>query len=502
MCGVIGVFSSGADCAELLYNGLSLLQHRGQDAAGIATVAGQRLCMRKSPGLVRDVFDQTHIDSLKGNIGIGHVRYPTAGACDPAENQPLYVNSPYGIVMCHNGNLTNVAQLQQTVLASDFRHIHTTSDSEVLLNVLACKLHERIAAAGTSNGFRSEMLLDALGDVVHLCQGGYAAAGMIIGHGLFAMRDPCGIRPAILGQRGNGKTDYMIASESVALEAQGFKIVRDLRPGEAIFIDTDGKLHSRLCSEPTQYAPCIFEFVYMARPDSVIDGISVYKARLRMGEKLAKKILRTWPEHDIDVVIPVPDTSRTAALEAAHHLQVKYREGLIKNRYIDRTFIMAGQKLRTQSVRRKLNPINVEFKDKNVLLIDDSIVRGTTAQQIVQMARDAGAKKVYLGSASPPIKYPNVYGIDIPLFEELAAHDRTEQAICQLIGADRLIYQDLPDLIDSLKYDKSQTHAYETCCFDGRYIAGNPGDVYLKQQAQQRLAKPPTPSRSAGSINL
>ena len=477
MCGVIGVYGHSA-VNSLLYDGLTLLQHRGQDAAGIATCHNGKIAMRKSLGLVRDVFRAEHMLRLQGNFGIGHVRYPTAGCSSSAESQPFYVNSPYGIVMAHNGNLTNAEELQQALFQSDLRHINTTSDSEVLLNVFAHELQEQI----TSTHLKPDDIFGAVRGVHKRCKGGYVAVGMIAGRGIFAFRDRWGIRPAIIGKRITDMgEEHMVASESVALEAQGFSKVRDLAPGEAIFIDIDGRVHTRQCAESTSHTPCIFEFVYFSRPDSIIDDISVYKSRLRMGEKLAKKILRERPDHGIDVVIPIPDTSRTAALETAFHLGVKYREGFIKNRYIGRTFIMPGQQIRKKSVRQKLNAIDLEFRDKNVLLIDDSIVRGTTSEQIVQMARDAGAKNVFFASAAPPVKHPNVYGIDMPAVDELIAHNRSVEEICKEIGADWLVYQDLEDLLESVRFGNPDIENYETCCFTGVYVTGDINQDYLNR---------------------
>jgi amidophosphoribosyltransferase len=475
MCGVVGVFAHSA-ANNLLYDGLTLLQHRGQDAAGISTSHQGKVYMRKSLGLVRDVFRTNHMMRLQGNMGIGHVRYPTAGCSSPAEAQPFYVNSPYGIVMAHNGNLTNADELQNALFQADLRHINTTSDSEVLLNVFAHELQNQI----TSTKLKPEDIFAAVRGVHNRCHGAYAAVGMIVGRGIFAFRDPFGIRPAIIGKRITDRgEEHMIASESVAFEAQGFTKVRDLAPGEAVFIDIEGVVHSQQCAENPSLTPCIFEFVYFARPDSIIDDISVYKSRLRMGEKLARKIKRERPDHDIDVVIPIPDTSRTSALETAFHLGVKYREGFIKNRYIGRTFIMPGQQIRRKSVRQKLNAIDLEFHDKNVLLIDDSIVRGTTSEQIVLMARDAGAKKVYFASAAPPVKFPNVYGIDMPAVDELIANNRSTEQICTAIGADWLIYQDLEDLIESVRFGNSAIEHYETGCFTGEYVTGDISREYL-----------------------
>ena len=474
MCGIIGIVGKQF-VNQLIYDGLTVLQHRGQDAAGMMTYHDRRLYLRKSNGLVRDVFHTRHMLSLKGNIGIGHVRYPTAGCSSSAEAQPFYVNSPYGISLAHNGNLTNGEELKRQLFRDDLRHINTNSDSEVLLNVLAHEL-QRLGKLR----LEVEDVFDAVGKLHKRCRGGYAAVAMISGFGILGFRDPYGIRPVIFGERETdaGK-EYMIASESVAITSLGFTIVRDIEPGEAIFITKDGKLHTRQCAEHPQYSPCIFEYVYLARPDSIIDGISVYTARLLMGEALAEKILKLRPDHDIDVVIPIPDTGRTSALPLAQKLNVKYSEGFIKNRYIPRTFIMPGQEIRKKSVRQKLNAIESEFKDKNVLLVDDSIVRGTTSGQIIEMARNAGAKKVYFASAAPPVSYPNVYGIDMPTVCELIAHDRTEEEIASLIGADWLIYQDLDKLIKTTQVGDSPITRFDLSCFNGEYVTGDVNQEYL-----------------------
>ncbi|MDH3713523.1 MAG: amidophosphoribosyltransferase, partial [Gammaproteobacteria bacterium] len=421
MCGVIGIVGKGP-VNQTLYDGLTLLQHRGQDAAGIVTCDKGRLFMRKSLGLVRDVFHTRHMLRLQGTMGIGHVRYPTAGCASSAEAQPFYVNSPYGITLAHNGNLTNAAELQKSVFEADLRHNNTTSDSEVLLNAFAHELQKQTH----STSMTADAVFDAVTEVHRRCRGAYAVVAMIIGRGLLAFRDPYGIRPLIIGRRDTLMgPEYIVASESVALSALGFDVYRDVRPGEAVFVEHKGEMFSRQCTERRAYAPCIFEYVYFARPDSIIDNVSVYKSRMRMGRKLADKIMRERPQHDIDVVIPIPDSSRTSALELANSVGVKYREGFIKNRYIGRTFIMPGQQLRRKSVRQKLNAIELEFRDKNVMLVDDSIVRGTTSEQIIQMAREAGARKVYMASAAPPVRFPNVYGIDMPAVDELIAHDKT-----------------------------------------------------------------------------
>ncbi|MCH8079388.1 MAG: amidophosphoribosyltransferase [Proteobacteria bacterium] len=474
MCGIIGIVGKQF-VNQLIYDGLTVLQHRGQDAAGMMTYHNRRLYLRKSNGLVRDVFHRRHMLNLKGKIGIGHVRYPTAGCSSSAEAQPFYVNSPYGISLAHNGNLTNSEELKSELFRDDLRHINTDSDSEVLVNVLADEL-QRMGKPRLEVGD----VFDAVGKLHKRCRGGYAAVAMISGFGILGFRDPFGIRPVIFGERDTeaGK-EYMIASESVAIDSLGFTVIRDIKPGEAIFITKDGKLHTRQCAESPQYSPCIFEHVYLARPDSIIDGISVYNARLRMGETLAEKILQQRPDHDIDVIIPIPDTGRTAALPLAQKLNVDYREGFIKNRYIPRTFIMPGQEIRKKSVRQKLNAIGSEFKDKNVLLVDDSIVRGTTSGQIIEMARNAGANKVYFASAAPPVRYPNVYGIDMPTVNELIAHNKTEEEIAKLIGADWLIYQDLEKLIESTQTGDVYINSFDLSCFNGKYVTGDVNQEYL-----------------------
>lgn len=476
MCGIVGIVGH-QPVNQALYDALTVLQHRGQDAAGIITEADGRLHIRKSNGLVRDVFQQRHMLRLLGNIGVGHIRYPTAGSASLYEAQPFYVNSPYGICLAHNGNLVNADALKQMVVHEDKRHLNTTSDSEILLNVFAHELGRH-----ASNGLHPEQILDTVESVHKRCSGGYAVVALIVGHGLVAFRDPHGIRPAILGVRHTPHgVERIVASESVALDSLGFDIERDIRPGEAVFIDKSGRLYSRESSIEAEFSPCIFEYVYFARPDSIIDKLSVYKARLRMGERLAAKIRRIRPKHGIDVVIPVPDTSRTAALQVAHGLGVKYREGFIKNRYIGRTFIMPEQSERRASVRRKLNAIDLEFGGKNVLLVDDSIVRGTTSAQIVEMAREAGAKQVYFASAAPPVRYPNVYGIDMPAAGELAAAGRTEEEMREFIGADWLVYQDLDDLIAAVRHEEAGISSFDTSCFSGEYVTGDVSRAYLDQ---------------------
>jgi amidophosphoribosyltransferase len=422
------------------------------------------------------------MERLKGHVGIGHVRYPTAGGSKSSEAQPFYVNSPYGICLAHNGNLTNYDELAELLTNQDRRHLSTDSDSEVLLNVFAHELQLRVNGRPTP-----ENIFDAVEAVHARCRGGYAVVALIIGFGVVAFRDPNGIRPLVLGARDtDGRKDYVVASESVALDALQFERLRDVRPGECVYIENDGVLNTRDFPGETRHTPCIFEHVYFARPDSILDNISVYKARLRMGEQLAGKIVREFPDHDIDVVIPIPDTSRTAALQVAYHLGVKYREGFVKNRYIGRTFIMPGQAERVMSVRRKLNAIDLEFRNKNVLLIDDSIVRGTTSKQIIKLAREAGARKVYFASAAPPVRYPNVYGIDMPAASELIANGRDIEEIEKMIGADKLIYQDLHGLIRSVRHDNSGITEFDTSCFSGEYVTGDVTKDYLAQLEKQR----------------
>jgi amidophosphoribosyltransferase len=481
MCGIIGILSQ-APVNQAIYDGLLVLQHRGQDAAGILTCDDKRVHLRKDNGLVRDVFQERHMLGLNGNMGIGHVRYPTAGCDSPAEAQPFYVNSPFGLALAHNGNLTNADQLKDDLYRTDLRHINTDSDSEILLNVFA---HELQAVAKLR--LTPEHIFHTVAAVHRRIRGAYAVVMLVTGHGILAFRDPNGIRPLVFGKRETSRgAEYMFASESVALDVVGFELVRDVAPGECIFVTVDGQVHTQQCAEKPVHTPCIFEFVYMARPDSVIDGIYVHKTRLRMGERLAEKIKRVWPDHDIDVVIPIPDTSRSAALQMAYKLNLPYREGFIKNRYIGRTFIMPGQAERRKSVRQKLNAIDVEFRKKNVLLVDDSIVRGTTSKQIIQMAREAGARKVYFASAAPPVRYPNVYGIDMPSVNELIGNGRTEDQIAREIGADRLIYQDLSDLIEAAHEGNPRITRFDASCFDGVYITGDVSRDYLERIARQR----------------
>lgn len=494
MCGIIGIVAKSA-VNQALYDGLTVLQHRGQDAAGIVTCEGDRLFMRKDNGMVRDVFHTRHMRDLHGNMGIAHARYPTAGCSTSAEAQPFYVNSPYGICLAHNGNLTNADELKKEIFRDEQRHINTDSDSEVLLNVFAHELQHPGKLRIDEND-----IFHAVTRVHERCRGGYAAVVMINGYGIVGFRDPYGIRPILFGKRETEQgTEYMIASESVAMNVLDFEVVRDIAPGEAVFISVDGKISTRQCAQHPISSPCIFEYVYLARPDSVIDGISVYQARIRMGEKLAHKIERAWPNHDIDVVIPIPDTSRTAALQLCQVLNLPYREGFVKNRYIGRTFIMPGQGQRKKSVRQKLNAIGSEFKNKNVLLVDDSIVRGTTSQQIIQMARDSGARKVYFASAAPPVRYPNVYGIDMPSVNELIAHGRNDDEIACAIGADKLVYQDLPDLIEAVREGNPKISGFDTSCFSGEYITGSVSQDYLDDLEKIRcdMAKPQNTNSNA-----
>lgn len=478
MCGIIGLISTKKDSniAFSIYDALTIIQHRGQDASGIFTCKGARFYMRKDNGLVSNIFRTRHMLELLGNMGIAHLRYPTAGTSSNAEAQPFYVNSPYGIAFAHNGNLTNTKELARELYKEDFRHINTNSDSEILLNVFASEL-----AKTKKYRINENDVFKAVTNLNKRVKGAYSAVAMIVGYGIIGIRDPNGIRPLILGiKKKKNSTKYMLASESVALSALGYKIYRDVSPGEVIIIDKKGNLYSKICAEKTSYSPCIFEFVYFARPDSVIDGISVYKSRLRMGEKLADKILREWPDEKIDVVIPIPDTSRTSALQLAHKLGVKYREGFIRNRYIARTFIMPGQKLRKESVRKKLSGVESEINGRNVLLVDDSIVRGTTSRQIVQMAREKGAKKVFFASASPPVRHPNVYGIDMASDKEFIAHNKDTDEICKLIEADKLIYQDLDDLIWSVQEGNKEIKIFDTSCFNGEYITADVDEKYLE----------------------
>ncbi|CDF99397.1 amidophosphoribosyltransferase [Avibacterium paragallinarum] len=482
MCGIVGIIGQ-SPVNQAIYDGLTVLQHRGQDAAGIVTIDDEnRFRLRKANGLVSDVFQQVHMLRLQGNAGIGHVRYPTAGSSSVSEAQPFYVNSPYGLTLVHNGNLTNSEQLKKTLFERARRHVNTNSDSEVLLNILAYHL-DHIYTQHLS----AEDIFHAIKATNNDIRGAYACIAMIIGHGMVAFRDPNGIRPLVLGKREEkGKTEYMFASESVALDVVGFEFVRDVQPGEAVYITFDGKLYAQQCADKPKLNPCIFEYVYFARPDSYIDGVSVYGARVHMGERLGEKIAREWPDLDIDVVIPVPETSNDIALQIAHILNKPYRQGFVKNRYVGRTFIMPGQTQRASAVRRKLNTISSEFKGKNVLLVDDSIVRGTTSQQIVDMARAAGAKKIYFASAAPEIRYPNVYGIDMPTKHELIAYGRDVDEIAKLIGVDKLIFQDLDALTQSVQQENPAIKGFDCSVFTGEYITGDITAEYLDQIADLR----------------
>ena len=483
MCGIVGVVSH-EPVNQSIYDALTVLQHRGQDAAGIITSDAKRLYIRRGNGLVRDVFFTKHMERLQGNMGVGHVRYPTAGSSSVSEAQPFYVNSPYGISLAHNGNLTNASDLKHDLYEQDKRHINTDSDSEILLNIFAQELSKQDSYRVTK-----EDIFTTISGVFDRCKGGYAVTLMITRDGIVGFRDPNGIRPLCYGAKETAQgVDYMLASESVALVTQGYELIRDIQPGEGIYITKNGEVHTQQCAVNPTYNTCIFEYVYFSRPDSIIDDVFVHKARMRMGHKMAERIQREWPNHDIDVVIAIPDTSRTSAAEIAATLDIKYREGFIKNRYIGRTFIMPGQQEREKSVRMKLNPIDLEFEGKNVLLVDDSIVRGTTSQEIVQMARASGAVKVYFASASPPIRYPNIYGIDMPAASELIAHGKTEEEVAEAIGADRMIYQTLEDLIDSIREGNSHLQSFDTSVFTGQYITGE-GKEYFDRLQKERSDK-------------
>lgn len=473
MCGIVGIVGT-TPVNQSIYDALTVLQHRGQDAAGICTIESNRFRLRKANGLVKDVFEAKHMQRLQGTVGIGHVRYPTAGSSSASEAQPFYVNSPFGITLAHNGNLTNANEVRQKLFEKDRRHINTTSDSEVLLNVLA---HEIDTVKGNVT---SDDVFRAVSNVHRTIRGAYAVVAMIIGHGLMAFRDPHGIRPLCLGKREiDGRTEYMAASESVALDAVGFDFVRDIAPGEAVYATFDGQLFTKQCADNPTLNPCIFEFVYFARPDSFIDKISVYSARVEMGKKLGERIKNEYSDLDIDVVIPIPETSCDIALQIAQAIDIPYRQGFVKNRYVGRTFIMPGQQQRKKSVRRKLNAIRSEFKGKNVLLVDDSIVRGTTSEQIIEMARDSGANKVYMVSAAPEIRFPNVYGIDMPSANELIAHGRDTDEICKQIGADALIFQTIEDLVEAVGLGNQDIAKFEASVFNGEYVTGDIDQQYL-----------------------
>jgi len=487
MCGIVGAISA-SPVNQLLYDALLLLQHRGQDAAGIVTMQGTKCFMHKARGMVRDVFRTRNMRALPGNVGLGQVRYPTAGnAYSEEEAQPFYVNAPFGIVLVHNGNLTNAQALKAELFAVDRRHINTESDTEVLINVLA---HE-IEVAARDLPLTPDALFKAVAAVHKRVKGSYAVIALIAGHGLLAFRDPFGIRPLCVGELRTGDgVDYIVASESVAIEGTGRQVLRDVAPGEALFIDVDGRIHARQCADKPAHHPCMFEYVYLARPDSVLDGISVYQARLNLGETLAQRVISTMPPSEIDVVIPIPESSRPSAMQLAQKLGKPYREGFVKNRYVGRTFIMPGQAVRKKSVRQKLNAIGVEFKGRNVLLVDDSIVRGTTSKEIVQMAREAGAKKVYMASAAPPVRFPNVYGIDMPTREELIAADRSIEQIRDYIGADALIYQDVDAMKRVVGALNPRLDGFEASCFDGHYITGDISAADFAAMETQRRQQP------------
>jgi amidophosphoribosyltransferase len=478
MCGLVGILGNNP-VNQALYDGLTVVQHRGQDSAGIITSDGDRVFLRKDNGLVRDVFHTRHMMQLSGNMGLGHVRYPTAGSDSRAEAQPFYVNSPFGIALGHNGNLTNADQLRDELFKQDLRQLNTSSDSEILLNIFAHELREAIGESKLRAA--PEDVFNAISGVFKRCKGAYAVIAMVVGVGIVAFRDSCGIRPLVYGTQETDKgISHMFASESVAMDVIDYDLVRDINPGEAMLIDMNGNVHAHQCVSNAIISPCIFEYVYLARPDSILDKIPVYQTRINMGRRLGEKLKENWPDHDIDTVIPVPDTSRTSALEMAKALKLPYREGFIKNRYIGRTFIMPGQAERKKSVRQKLNAISSEFNGKNVLLVDDSIVRGTTSQKIIELAREAGANKVYFASAAPPVRYPNVYGIDMPSSDELVASDRNVDEICKILGADKLIYQELDDLVESVRECNSEINRFDTSCFDGKYVTGDITIDYLE----------------------
>ncbi|MDO4878677.1 MAG: amidophosphoribosyltransferase [Neisseria sp.] len=487
MCGVFGLVAH-EPVNQLLYDGLQMLQHRGQDAAGIATLEGVTFHLHKGKGMVREVFRTRHMRDLTGNIGIGHVRYPTAGnAGSSAEAQPFYVSSPFGIVLAHNGNLTNTEELYESVCNNNLRHVNTGSDSEVLLNVLAHELRREVSASG-GHELHIEHIFGAVASLHERVRGAYGVVALIAGYGLLAFRDPFGIRPLVLGKRtdGEGRTDWGVASESVVFNSLSYELVGDIAPGEAVFVTLDGRLHRRLCAKQARLSPCLFEYVYFARPDSVIDGVSVYQARVNMGVALAEKVGRELDLSQIDVVMPIPDTSRPSAMELAQHLGKPYREGFIKNRYIGRTFIMPGQATRKKSVRQKLNPMNSEFAGKNILLVDDSIVRGTTSREIVEMARSSGAGKVFFASAAPEVRFPNVYGIDMPTRDELIANGRTAQQVAAEISADGCVFQDLDALKGVIRDLNPQIADFDDSCFSGRYLTGDIDEAYLLRLSESK----------------
>ncbi|MFD1714972.1 amidophosphoribosyltransferase [Amnibacterium flavum] len=477
MCGIVGIVSS-EPVNQMVYDSLLLLQHRGQDSTGIATVEGSTLHMVKAKGQVREAYRTRDMRSLPGTLGLGHVRYATKGsASNDEETQPFYVNAPYGIVLVHNGNLTNTRELTDELYRIDRRHLNTSSDTELLINILANELQSQIGPGELD----PDQLFTAVSRVHERVEGSYATIALIAGHGLLAFRDPFGIRPLVLGRRAgeSGGVDWIVASETVALESQGYETVREVDPGEAIFITSDGELLSRQCAKNPTLIPCSFEYVYLARPDSVMNGISVYEARLRLGDRLADTVAAYTPMGDIDVVMPIPDSSRPAAMQVAQKLGIEYREGFYKNRYVGRTFIMPGQAQRKKSVRQKLNAMGTEFKGKNILIVDDSIVRGTTSKEIVDMARAAGANKVTFSSAAPPVRYPHVYGINMPSRRELVAFDRKIPEIAREIGSDYLIYQEIADM-EAAILEGSSVSRLEKSCFDGDYVTGSVSEEYLR----------------------
>ncbi|WP_378148038.1 amidophosphoribosyltransferase [Cnuibacter sp. UC19_7] len=476
MCGIVGIVSA-EPVNQSIYDSLLLLQHRGQDSTGIATAEGNMFHMHKARGQVREAFRTRDMRSLLGTMGLGHVRYATQGkASAEQEAQPFYVNAPYGIILVHNGNLTNTRELTRELFDIDRRHLNTTSDTELLLNILANELQQQV----TGVALDPDQIFTAVERVHERVEGSYATIAMIAGHGLLAFRDPYGIRPLTLGRRmlDSGSTEWVVASESLVMESLGYEIVRDVEPGEAIFVAMDGEMVSRQCAPRHSLIPCSFEYVYLARPDSVMSGISVYEARLRLGNRLADTVARYTPMGDIDVVMPIPDSSRPAAMQVAQKLGVEYREGFYKNRYVGRTFIMPGQAARKKSVRQKLNAMSTEFKGKNILIVDDSIVRGTTSKEIVEMARQAGANKVTFASAAPPVRFPHVYGINMPSRHELVAHDRKIPEIAAALGADNLIYQEVADM-EAAIIEGSSVESLEMSCFTGEYVTGSVTPEYL-----------------------
>ena len=482
MCGLVGLYQKEGEALQRIFDGLIQVQHRGQDAGGICTLQSSKINTHKELGLISEIFRNIDINILKGNIGIGHVRYPTAGTDNVNEAQPFHTTNPINIALAHNGTLTNSDEIKAKLTKLNFCQFNTNSDSEVLLNLLSYELFKT-----NKNEFSNTDILDVLKRIFNQCQGGYAVVALISGIGLVAFRDPNGIRPLTLGKNHNGS--YLLASESSAITSLGFEVLKDVKPGEAIIINLDGSVEEKHLIKGMQHTPCLFEYVYFSRPDSTIDSISVHKSRLRMGDYLGEKIATQYSHLNIDVVIPVPDTSRTAAMQVAHRLGKKYREGFMKNRYIGRTFIMPGQITRKKSIEQKLNPIEIEFQNKNVLLVDDSIVRGNTSKKIVQMVRNNGAKKVFFASASPPVRYQNIYGIDMPATKELIASNKSIEEIKSHIGADELIYQDLEDLILSAKRGNPGIIEFEDSVFTGKYRTGNITNEYLDELEKSRCDK-------------